>query len=195
VAVTIGRHDLSARSVGSTVVHVSSTGRADRSTRPWVAAGVLFFDERDRVLLVVPSYKPYRDIPGGYVEQGETPYQGATREVEEELGITPPIGRLLVVDWAPSETEGDKVLFLFDGGVLTEDDRGKITLDPGEISGYAFHAVDEIAGLTIPRLVRRVRHGCGARRDGGTRYLEYGEIVSTVPPRDTMGEPGRGDPG
>lgn len=174
---------------------MASTDRAGNLTRPRVAAGVLFFDERDRVLLVVPSYKPYRDIPGGYVESGETPHQAATREVGEELGITPAIGRLLAVDWAPSETEGDKVLFVFDGGVLTAHDRGKITLDPREISGYAFHAVDQVAGLTIPRLVRRVRHGCGARRDGGTRYLEHGELVDTAASRETLGGHGRGDRG
>ena len=66
--------------------------------RPVVAAGVLFFDDKDRVLLVVPSYKNYRDIPGGYVEHGETPSEAAAREVREELGISPPIGRLLLTD-------------------------------------------------------------------------------------------------
>jgi 8-oxo-dGTP diphosphatase len=43
------------------------------SARPLVAAGVLFFDEHDRVLLVDPSYKPGWEIPGGYVEAGESP--------------------------------------------------------------------------------------------------------------------------
>jgi hypothetical protein len=44
----------------------------DRS-RPYVAAGVLFFDAAGRILLVQPTYKDYWDIPGGYVETGETP--------------------------------------------------------------------------------------------------------------------------
>ncbi|MFL1440803.1 NUDIX domain-containing protein [Nocardiopsis protaetiae] len=42
--------------------------------------------------MVVPSYKDYLDIPGGYIEHGETPTQAAAREVKEELGIIPPIG-------------------------------------------------------------------------------------------------------
>jgi len=41
--------------------------------RPRVAAGVLFLDENDSVLLVVPSYKDFLDLPGGYVEPGESP--------------------------------------------------------------------------------------------------------------------------
>lgn len=84
--------------------------------RPRTAAGVLFFDEEDRILLVKPTYKPGWEIPGGYLHEGETPSEGAAREVKEELGITPPIGRLLVADWAPHPAEGDKLLFVFDGG-------------------------------------------------------------------------------
>ncbi|GAA0348118.1 hypothetical protein NE235_10860 [Actinoallomurus spadix] len=47
------------------------TDSPDSFARPRVAAGVLFYDEQDRVLMVVPSYKDYRDIPGGYLEHGE----------------------------------------------------------------------------------------------------------------------------
>ena len=57
------------------------------------AAGALFFDDSGRVLLVRPTYKPSMDIPGGYVEPGETPYEACVREVQEELGIEPAIGR------------------------------------------------------------------------------------------------------
>lgn len=41
-----------------------------KMAHPRMAAGALFFDDADRVLLVEPSYKDYRDIPGGYVETG-----------------------------------------------------------------------------------------------------------------------------
>lgn len=92
-----------------------------KMARPRMAAGALFFDASDRLLLVEPSYKDYQDIPGGYVEQGESPREACVREVREELGIEPSIGRLLVVDWAPNPGEGDKVLYLFDGGRLHTD--------------------------------------------------------------------------
>ena len=70
--------------------------------KPRVAAGALFFDEQDNVLLVKPTYKDGWDIPGGYVEPGETPIEACQREVKEELGLELPVRRLLVVDWAPS---------------------------------------------------------------------------------------------
>jgi 8-oxo-dGTP pyrophosphatase MutT (NUDIX family) len=146
--------------------------------RPRVASGVLFFDEQDRVLMVVPTYKDYLDIPGGYIERGETPRQAAAREVKEELGITVTIGRLLVTDWAPSAKEGDKQLFVFDGGRLTTEQLEKIRLDPAEISSYEWHPVSTIHDATIPRLARRIAHAAAAHTEGATRYLENGEYVN-----------------
>ncbi|MEV7596700.1 NUDIX hydrolase [Kitasatospora sp. NPDC089797] len=142
--------------------------------QPRTAAGVLFFDEDDRVLLVKPTYKPGWEIPGGYLRAGETPSEGAAREVKEELGITPPIGRLLVADWAPHPIEGDKLLFVFDGGVLPGDELDNITVDQVEIGEYAFHAADQLDALLIPRLARRVHAACAARIGSATVYLEHG---------------------
>nr|WP_308222305.1 NUDIX hydrolase [Kitasatospora sp. A2-31] len=147
----------------ATVAVVSDSDVPDAVARPRTAAGVLLFDEADRVLLVKPTYKPGWEIPGGYLHPGETPSEGAAREVKEELGITPPIGRLLVADWAPHPTEGDKLLFVFDGGVLPADEFDRITVDQVEIGEHAFHTTDQLAACLIPRLARRVHVACVAR--------------------------------
>ncbi|MEU3406403.1 NUDIX hydrolase [Streptomyces sp. NPDC006670] len=148
-----------------------------KMARPRMAAGALFFDEADRILLVEPSYKDHLDIPGGYVEQGESPRQACVREIFEELGIRPRIGRLLVVDWAPNPGEGDKILYLFDGGRLSPDLRRRITLPADELRGCEFHPVDQVPDLTIPRLARRIAAAVEARTSGLTAYLEHGEHV------------------
>ncbi|MCX5377572.1 NUDIX hydrolase [Streptomyces sp. NBC_00091] len=150
-----------------------------KMAHPRMAAGALFFDEADRVLLVEPSYKDYRDLPGGYVERGESPRQACVREVHEELGIKPHIGRLLVVDWAPSAGEGDKVLYLFDGGHLDGDHRQQIALQADELRGYDFHRAEQVPELTIPRLARRIAAGIEARTSGLTAYLEHGQSPET----------------
>ncbi|MGP3771819.1 NUDIX domain-containing protein [Streptomyces sp. SDT5-1] len=145
-----------------------------KMARPRMASGALFFDAQGRVMLLEPTYKDYRDIPGGYVETGESPFQACVREVREELGIAPAVGRLLVVDWAPSPAEGDKVLYLFDGGVLPERLQAEIVLQASEIKSYDFHPMDAVDGFTIPRLARRIRAGVAARGAGNVAYLEHG---------------------
>ncbi|MET9421379.1 NUDIX hydrolase [Streptomyces sp. NPDC006540] len=146
-----------------------------KMAHPRMAAGALFFDGTGRILMVEPTYKDYWEIPGGYVETGESPLDAAVREVQEELGITPPLGRLLAVDWAPSEAEGDKVLYLFDGGQLTSESLAKITLQADELNSFAFVAPNEISERTIPRLARRILAATEARDDAAPVYLEHGQ--------------------
>ncbi|MFD8325202.1 NUDIX domain-containing protein [Streptomyces lydicus] len=145
-----------------------------KMARPRMASGALFFDDQGRVMMLEPTYKDYREIPGGYVETGESPRQACIREVREELGIEPEIGRLLAVDWAPSPAEGDKVLYIFDGGVLTPELQGQIRLQTSEIGSYDFHPASALADLTIPRLARRIGAAVQAKIAGTVAYLEHG---------------------
>ncbi len=157
---------------------MSENEHEQRMARPRMAAGALFFDAQGRVLLVRPSYKPMWDIPGGYVETGESPLDACRREVQEELGISPAIGPLLVIDWAPIPTEGDKVLYVFDGGELSADAAASIKLAAGELLAAEFHSPDDLDRLLIPRLARRVKRAMDARGPRGQShpvYLEYGE--------------------
>ena len=132
----------------------------DRS-RAYVAAGMLFVNDAGQVLLVQPTYKDHWDIPGGYVETGETPAQAAAREVHEELGIEATVGPLLVADWAPQPEEGDKLLFVFDGGTLTAERISAIRLQADELVFCAFRDPAEAVTVLIPRLGRRVGSGTG----------------------------------
>ncbi|MGW6822070.1 NUDIX domain-containing protein [Streptomyces sp. NPDC055005] len=150
-----------------------------KMAHPRMASGALFVDDRDRVLLLETTYKDYRDIPGGYVEAGESPLQACAREVREEMGIAPAIGRLLAVDWAPSPAEGDKVLYIFDGGTLSTELEKAIHLEAAEIKAYAYHSLDAVDELTIPRLSRRIRAATAARSEGRLVYLEHGQEISS----------------
>jgi 8-oxo-dGTP diphosphatase len=138
------------------------------------AAGALILDERGRVLLVEPNYKDHWEIPGGVIEVGETPSQGCAREITEELGLTREPGRLLVVDWAPHPEQGDRVLFVFDGGVLTDADIAAIRLQPEELDSYVFLEPAEALDRLIPRLQRRVAAALRARAESHIVYLEHG---------------------
>ncbi|WP_434442290.1 NUDIX domain-containing protein [Lentzea sp. E54] len=143
----------------------------DHSSRALAAAGALFFDEAGRVLLVEPTYKPHWEIPGGVVERGETPLEACRREVEEELGLVRDPGRLLVVDWAPDGSD-ERVLFVFEGGLITADDH--IRLQAEELRRYEFVPPHQAGQRLIPRLARRLTEALRARDSGETRYLEHG---------------------
>ena len=142
---------------------------------PRVAAGALFFDESGRILLVKPGYKDGWEIPGGYVEPGESPRAACIREVQEELGLTPAIGGHLVVDWAPAENEGDKMLFVFDAGILTDQARTEIKFRDGELTEWRFVAETDMDGYLPARLTRRLRTAIKARSRGVPAYAEHGD--------------------
>jgi 8-oxo-dGTP pyrophosphatase MutT (NUDIX family) len=148
-------------------------------TAETVAAGVLLFDEHDRVLLVDPTYKPGWEFPGGVVEPGEAPARAGVREVAEETGIRlDDVPRLLVVDWErPTPPGYGGLRLLFDGGRL---DRAAIEglLLPGpELRGWRFATEEEAAALLPPVRYERLRWALRARERGAAHYLEAGVPV------------------
>jgi 8-oxo-dGTP diphosphatase len=145
---------------------------------PRVAAGALFLDDVGRILLVKPTYKPYWDIPGGYVEPGESPRAACQREIREELGLTVTVGRHLVVDWAPVADEGDKILFIFDGGTLTAAEESCVVLSDNELSEWRYVDDEDLDGRSPARLVRRLRLAVAARKNSQPVYAEHGAAPS-----------------
>lgn len=140
-----------------------------------VAAGALFVDGHDRVLLVQPTYKPVWGIPGGVVERDESPRAGCRREVREELGLDRPVGGLLGVDWVPTETpRTEGLMLIFDGGPLGEHETAAIRLAEDELKSWRWVGRDALADLASPRTARRIVACLAARRAGHTVYLEAG---------------------
>ncbi|MEU9321331.1 NUDIX domain-containing protein [Streptomyces sp. NPDC048295] len=148
-------------------------------TAETVAAGVLLFDEHDRVLLVDPTYKPGWEFPGGVVESGEAPAQAGIREVAEEIGIClDRIPKLLVVDWeAPSPPGYGGLRLLFDGGLLTGADAQRLLLPGSELRGWRFVTEAEAATLLPPTRYERLRWALRARERSAVLNLEAGVPV------------------
>jgi 8-oxo-dGTP diphosphatase len=142
---------------------------------PRVAAGAIIRNPQGQILIVKPAYKHGWDIPGGYVEPGESPASAYRRELREELDLDRPPGRLLLVDWAPHPDEGDKLLFVFDGGELP--DTSRVTPDGKEISEVRFVDTSAIAGLMPARLARRITTAAASPTDP---YAESGLSVSSA---------------
>jgi 8-oxo-dGTP pyrophosphatase MutT (NUDIX family)/predicted kinase len=141
-----------------------------------LAAGVLLFDEQDRVLLVDPTYKAGWEFPGGVVEPGEAPARAGMREVAEETGIRlGEVPRLLVVDWErPAPPGYGGLRLLFDGGHLDAEDAGRLTLPGPELRAWRFVTEAEAAELLPPVRYERLRWALRARERGAALYLEAG---------------------
>lgn len=132
-------------------------------------------------MLVRPTNRDdkFLGIPGGYVAPGESPYETAVQQVKEELGVDIPVGRLLVVDWAPSGDD-EKIVFVFEGAVLDAETQGKIRLNPDSASGFAFYEPERTSDpeMLMTRLIRRIEAAVPARAAQGTVYLEHGEPLA-----------------
>ncbi|MDQ0785567.1 NUDIX hydrolase [Streptomyces sp. B3I8] len=148
-------------------------------TAETLAAGVLLFDEQDRVLLVDPTYKPGWEFPGGVVEPGEAPARAGVREVAEETGIQlTDVPRLLLADWERPDPPGYGGLrLLFDGGRLDPGERGRLLLPGPELREWRFVTEDEAADLLPPIRYARLRWALRARERDTVLYLEAGTPV------------------
>ena len=135
-----------------------------------ISAGCLFFDKSQRLLIVKPTYKEGWEIPGGAVVANESPLAACIREVTEELGLQRRPVRLLSVDFTgETKQRTESLSFIFDGGVLSDEEIAAIRLPEEELSEYRLLAAVEALTLLNRRLRRRVRRWVGARLAGPAR--------------------------
>lgn len=132
-------------------------------------------DKDDNVLIVKPSHKDGWIFPGGFVEVGEAPSDTFKREMEAELGVkyNGPI-RLLSIDYRGRDEE--YVMFLFDGGVFTDEMIGSIVLPPSLLE-YKFVSSEVALTMLRPNSARRLMPTLEARKQTGIAYLEHQELL------------------
>lgn len=152
--------------------------------RKRMAAHALIRDDDGRVLLVEPTYADAWLLPGGAVEQDESPRAACAREIREELGLEPRVGALFVLEWVgprPDLTEG--LMFVYDGDVMSAGT--ELRLPPAELSSYRWAGPDDVAVLVDDELARRVAAALEAARAGTLIEMEDG--VSVAQRRRPMG--------
>lgn len=143
-----------------------------------MGSGVIFLNENDEVLIVKPSYKDHWSIPGGTVDDNESPRQTAIREVKEEIGLTIESIRFLCIDYSSKESDekNESLQFIFYGGVLSDDKISIIKLDDKELVEFRFVSTAEAEKLLGHKLVKRLSNCLNAIKTGISIYLENGEF-------------------
>ncbi|MBF0119741.1 MAG: NUDIX hydrolase [Desulfobacterales bacterium] len=123
---------------------------------PVPATCTVLIDEEERVLLVKRNVEPkkgYWCLPGGFMEIGEMPEQGALRELEEETGLDGQIELLLGVTADNSERYGT-VLMLgylvkkYSGALSPSDDASEaVYFSEGDLPEIAFSSHQKMIRL------------------------------------------------
>lgn len=94
----------------------------------------LLRDQSGRYLLCQLTYKPEWDLPGGVIENGESPAFGLVREIHEELGVEVTVRGLITMNWLPPwRAWDDACLFVFDLGHIDADVVSTMVLQRTEI--------------------------------------------------------------
>ncbi|MCX5403348.1 NUDIX hydrolase [Streptomyces sp. NBC_00335] len=139
---------------------------------PLVAATGIVLDQRGRVLVLTTSYKAELELPGGCVEDTETPEEGLARELKEELDLSVPVGRLLAVDSRPPGPLGRSlVVHVHLVGPLTTEEASAISFPDGEITEARWLSPEEAyEALSTPK-ASRLRASLAALYSGSLAHL------------------------
>ena len=109
----------------------------------------LIFDAQDRILLCHRRDYDLWNLPGGGLEDGETPWSAMIREVKEETGLDVEIEKLAGVY---SKTDKNEIVFNFRCHVIG----GELTLND-EADQLEYFVFDEIPSNTSPKQVERIK--------------------------------------
>ena len=147
---------------------------SDTLPKKYMAAGALMMNEAGEVLILFTTYKDRWEIPGGIVEENESPRAACRREIKEELGLDLEIGPLLCVDYSINVEDVENLQFIFDAGTLSQEQLDRIAMADGEIKAFAFLS-DTEEMMQRERLGPRLVKALEAKEKDTCYYLEKGE--------------------
>ena len=125
-----------------------------------LAAAVVVQDGRGRVLLVRHSYGKERwSLPGGAVDQGESPAEAAVREAREEAGVEVELDHLIGVYYLRSRKDG--LRFMFAARITSGEPSAA---DADEIAEIGWFDPDALPEPTTPTMPYGVRDGVAGER-------------------------------
>jgi 8-oxo-dGTP pyrophosphatase MutT (NUDIX family) len=110
-------------------------------------------------------------------EANEEPHEAARRELKEELGHDLQLMELLCVEWVPPHGPwDDSLMFVFNGGQLTDDQIASLKIVDGELAEFRFCTSAEAAQMLRPYVWRRVQAALDGLNKGRVQYLDGSEL-------------------
>jgi len=124
-----------------------------------MSAGAIIRNAASEVLFVKPSYRDTWLVPGGVVDADESPKQACEREVLEEIGLELRVSEMLTLVYSYPFTENTESLsFMFDGGVLQQEQIEAIHYLDAEIETHKFMRLDEARQLLTKGFVLTIEN-------------------------------------
>ena len=120
-----------------------------------VSAFAIIFDESKRVLLCHRRDYDLWNLPGGRVEQGESPWEAAVRETKEEVGLQIEIEKISGIYSKPSKNE---IVFSFLAKVVSGTMQHSEEVDEAK-----FFSVETLPTNTVPKQVERVQDAISSK--------------------------------
>lgn len=140
-------------------------------------AGALFCNVHGHVLILQPSYKKDCEIPGGIVESMESPKTAAEREIQEEIGLSIKLQKILCIDYRVLSEDIDSYQIIFDGGTLSDEQISNIKIPKEEIASYAFVDKNMAFSLLGDIVGPRLKIALEAKDASKSYYLEHGKKI------------------
>jgi 8-oxo-dGTP diphosphatase len=108
----------------------------------------IFLNENNEVMLCLRQDKPLWNLPGGRVEESESPWDAAVREVKEEIHVDCRIKRLQGLYHKPIQ---DEVVFMF----VAKIEHGTPE-SSDEVADIQYFALDQLPENTAPMQKQRL---------------------------------------
>jgi 8-oxo-dGTP diphosphatase len=151
-----------------------------------MSVSAIFFNKEKHILIVKPTYRAYWLLPGGCIEDDESPQEACNRETKEELNIDISVEQLLGVDYLAKDNEETECLqFTFYGGILSQTQIYMIALPVTELSRYCFLPVEKILPILSPKLAKGLPYYLQALKENTVVYLENGHKPSKTSKAET----------
>ncbi|MGW2270759.1 NUDIX hydrolase [Streptomyces yangpuensis] len=142
---------------------------------PLVAATGIVLDTRGRVLVLTTADGPDPQLPGGAVEETETPDQGLARALREGLALGVPVGRLLAVDSRPPGPLGRSlIVHVHLVGPLSPQEAAAVSRTGGAITAAHWLGPEEACAVLPARVAPRLRAALAALHTGSFAHLADG---------------------
>ena len=109
----------------------------------------MIFDKDQRILLCHRRDYDLWNLPGGGLEDGETPLDGIVREIKEEIGVISEVVRLAGIYFKPEQNE---IVFSFVCNIAV----GKTKLTD-EADDIKFFKLEKIPTNTSPKQIERIK--------------------------------------